>query len=73
MHGESLIPFLSLGVIKGVKTPYKKENYSPENKTCVLGRRLFSAIFVLNKITSPIFQIIHIRNKTLDPCVKGGL
>ena len=33
----------------------------------------FSTIFLLNKITVPIFQIIHIRNKTLNPCVNGGL
>ena len=26
----------------------------------------FSVIFVLNKITAPIFQIIHIRSKTLN-------
>ena len=27
--------FLPLGVIAGVKSSYKKENYSPENKKCV--------------------------------------
>ena len=32
---------------------------------------IFIAIFVLNKITALIFQIIYIRNKTLDPCVNG--
>ena len=26
----------------------------------------FSAIFLLNKITAPVFQITHFRNKTLD-------
>ena len=29
-------------------------------------RMSFSAISLLNKITAPIFQIIHFRNKTLD-------
>ena len=32
----------------------------------------FSAIFLLNKIMVLIFQIIHIRNKTLNPWVNGG-
>ena len=40
----------------------------------VCGRQMsVSAIFLLNRITVTIFQIIHIRNKTLDPCIKGGL
>ena len=33
----------------------------------------FSAIFLLTKITASIFQIIHIRDKILDPYVNGGL
>ena len=33
----------------------------------------FPAIIVLNKIMAPIFQIIHIWNKTFDPCVNQGL
>ena len=33
----------------------------------------FSAMFLLNKIMAPIFQIIHIQNRTLNPCVSGGL
>ena len=31
----------------------------------------FSTIFVLSKFTASIFQIIHIQNKTLNPCVNG--
>ena len=31
----------------------------------------FSAVFALNKIKALIFQIIHIQNKTLHPCVNG--
>ena len=65
--------FLPLGVINDVNSPYKKKNYNPDNETCVHGRRLFLPYFFLNKITLPIFQIIYIRSKTLDPCVKGGL
>ena len=33
----------------------------------------FSAIFLLNKTTAPIFQIIHIQSETLDPCVNVGI
>ena len=33
----------------------------------------FSAIFLLNKITVPIFQIIYIRNKTLNPSASLGV
>ena len=33
----------------------------------------FSAIFLLNKIMVLIFQIIHIRNKILNSCVKESL
>ena len=74
MLGESLIYslFLPLGVINGVKHSHKKKNYSPKNKMCVR-RMSISAIFLLNKITAPIFQIIHIQNKTLDHCVNGCL
>ena len=63
--------FLPLGVINGVKSLYKKENYSSENKRFV--QMSFSAIFLLTKITASIFQIIHIRDKILDPYVNGGL
>ena len=56
METASLILFLPSGVINGVKSPYKKKNYSPENETCALD--VFSAIFHLNKIAAPIFQII---------------
>ena len=30
---------------KLVKSPYKKKNYSPENETCMRGRRLFLPYF----------------------------
>ena len=80
MHGESLIYlfFLSLRVIKVVKSPYKKKNhrtkrvFTREQNVC-MRQTSFSAIFLLNKITVSIFQIIHIRNKTLNPCVNGSL
>ena len=63
--------FYLLGVINGVKRPYKKKNYSREKK---LSQQMsFSEIFLLNKIKAPIFQIIYIRNKTLNPSVNGGL
>ena len=32
--------FLPLEAINGVKSPYKKKNYSPENETCVRDRCL---------------------------------
>ena len=32
--------FLPLEAINGVKSPYKKKNYSPENETCVHDRCL---------------------------------
>ena len=51
--------------MNGVKSPYK-------NKHVCAADICFYHIF-LNKIMVPIFQMIHIRNKTLDPCVKGGL
>ena len=75
MYGESLIhSFLPLGVISSVKSPNKKKNYCPENEMCVcVWQMSFSAIFVLNKITVSVFQIIHIRNKALNPCINGGL
>ena len=38
---------------------------SREQNVCVR-QTSFSSIFLLNKITMPIFQIIHIGNKTLD-------
>ena len=55
----------------GVKRPYKKKNYSREKK--ISQQMSFSEIFLLSKITAPIFQIIYIRNKTLNPSVNGGL
>ena len=45
---------------------------SRERNECAR-QTLFSAIFLLNKITAAIFQIIHIRNKTFNPCVNRGL
>ena len=36
-----------------------------ENKMCVWQ--------TINKIMVPIFQIIHTRNKILNPCASGGL
>ena len=33
----------------------------------------FFFFFFFNKIMLPIFQIIHIQNKTLSPCINGGL
>ena len=35
------ILFSPLGVISGVKSLYKKKNYSPKNETCVRARCLF--------------------------------
>ena len=32
--------FFPLGVINSVKSPQKKNNYSPENETCVYGTGL---------------------------------
>ena len=59
------IYFLPLGVMK--KSVQKK-------RVCVCVRQTsVSATFLLNKITVKIFQIIHIQNKTLNPCMKGGL
>ena len=40
-----LFYFVPLGVINGVESPYKKKKYSPENETCVHGRRLFLSYF----------------------------
>ena len=64
---------LPLGVSNGAKSQYKKNNYSPKKEARVRGRRLFFAIFLLNKIAATIFQIIYIQNKALNPCVNGGL
>ena len=68
---RALFILLPSEVINGIKSLYQKKNYSSENKKCVRGRCFF-AIFLFNKITVLIFQI-HIRDKTLDPCVNGGL
>ena len=69
MLGERLIYsfFLPIGVINGIESPYKKKNNVCARQTS------FSAIFLLNKITVPNFQIIHIRNTTLNLCLNGGL
>ena len=72
MERALFILFLPSEVINGVKNLYKKKNYSSESKKCVRGRCFFFAIFLFNKITALTFQI-HIRDKTLDPCVNGGL
>ena len=72
MERALFILFLPLRVISSVKSPYKKKNYSPESKTCAW-QTSFSAVFLLNKIMAPIFQIIHIQNKKIDPCVNRGL
>ena len=61
----------SLIIFCGVKSPTKKLQ-SRERNVCVRQRSV-SAIFLFNKIAAPIFQIIHIQNKTLDHCVNGGL
>ena len=45
MEGALFIVFCPLGVINGVKSPYKNKNYSPENETCVRGRALFLPYF----------------------------
>ena len=59
MERVLFILFLTLGVINGVKSLYRKKNYSPENEMCMHIRRFFSALFLLSKITVPIFQIIY--------------
>ena len=60
-------------LINCVKSPYKKKNYSPVNETCVRRRRLFLPYVFWEKITVPIFGIIHIQNKTVKPCINEGL
>ena len=49
------------------------ENSQSRERHMCARQMSFSAIFVFNKIMVSIFQIIHIRNMTLDPCINGGL
>ena len=58
-------------VINSVKSPSKKLQ-SRERNVCARQTH-FSSTFPLDKITATIFQIIHIRDKTLNPCANGGL
>ena len=66
--GESLIysflPFIS-------RQQCKKFVQNEKQKNTCLWKTSVSVIFVLNKITAPIFQIIHIRNKTLYLCINS--
>ena len=73
MERALFILFFPLIVISGVKYPYKKKNYIPENETCVRGRRLFLPYFFWIKLRRRFFQIIHIWNKNLNTCFNGGL
>ena len=59
MNRALFILVLPLGVINSVKCLYKKEKLQfREQKVCAR-QMSFSAIFLLNKITVPICQIIH--------------
>ena len=72
MERALFILFLPSEVINGVKKPVQKEKLQfREQKVCAR-QMFFFAIFLFNKITALTFQI-HIRDKTLDPCVNGGL
>ena len=55
------------------KESVQKEKLQSTERNVCTWQMSFSAIFVSNKITLTIFQIIYIRNKTLDPYVNGGL
>ena len=50
----------------------KEKLQTREQNVCVL-QTSFSAIFLSNKITVLIFHIIHIWNKTLNPCISRSL
>ena len=52
------------------KSIQKEKLQSREQNVCAQWTS-FSAIFILNKIRAPTLQIIHVRNKTLDPCISG--
>ena len=60
MFGESLVySFLPLGIPKVVQ---KEKLQSRERNVCAR-QTSFSAIFLLNKITAPIFQIIQFETR----------
>ena len=56
--------FLPLGVISGVKCPYKKKNHSPENETCVRARRLFLSYFIWIKLWRKFSNNPHSKQDT---------
>ena len=51
----------------------KKEKLKSREQSVCVRQTSVCSIFILNKITALIFQIIYILNKTLDHCVNGGL
>ena len=68
---ESLIySFFAFRIHQQCKKSVQKKLQSREQNVCAR-QMSFSATFVLNKITEPIFQIIHIQNKTLNHCVNS--
>ena len=50
MERALFILFLTLEVINGVKSPYKKKTYSSENETCMRIRRFFLPYFFWIKL-----------------------
>ena len=66
---RALIYFFTFRSHERCKKYVQKEKLQSRERNVCTQQTSFSAIFVLNKITAPIFQIIHIRNKTLGPCV----
>ena len=51
----------------------QKEKLQPRKRNVCVRQTSFSAIFLSNKIIAMIFHIIHIRNKTFNPCISGDL
>ena len=74
LFGESLIySFFTFRNHQWCKKSIQKEKLQSREWNVCVWQMSFSAIVFPNKITASIFQIIHIWNKTLNPCVNGGL
>ena len=62
---KALIYFFTIRRHERCKNYVQKEKLQSRERDVCARQTSFSAIFVFNKITAPIFQITHIPNKTL--------
>ena len=73
MKRALFILFLTFRSCQRCKKSVQKEKIQSRERNVCVRQTCFSAMFVLNNIMAQIFQIIHIWNKTLNPCINGGL